>query len=168
MNPLKLIPPQYEVMAKVVVAIIIAALIFSTGWAVKGWKDGEAYQLLLTQQAEAEGARTQAALDQLKTAEGERDAKQIVIADLDQRYYKDMKNAQDQIAKLRRGVATGGVRLTIPAAPGSCQAVGAGVGNGAARTELDGSTADDLIAITSDGDAAIIQLTACQGILKAL
>lgn len=168
MNPLDLIPPQYAATAKAIVLLLVAALIFSSGWTVKGWKDDAAYQLLLTQQAEAEGARTQAALDKLNDAIKERDAKQAAITDLDQRYYKDMTDAQNQIAKLRRGIATGWVRLTIPAVPGSCQAGDTGVGNAAARTDIDGQTADDLIAITSYGDDAIRQLTACQGILKAL
>jgi prophage endopeptidase len=153
---------------KLLVLAAVLATVFACGWTAKGWKDGQAYQLLLTQQAEAEGARTKATLDQLNKAIAERDAKQTAITDLDQRYHKELKNAQDQIAKLRRGIAAGGVRLSFPAVPGSCQPDSAGVGNGAARTDVDRQTADDLISITSYGDDAIRQLTACQGILKAL
>lgn len=157
MSLLNLIPKQYQLIAKAVVIAILAAVLFAAGWTVKGWKDDGAYQLLLTQQAEA-------ANKQLQDVIADRDAKQKAIADIDQRNYQEMTNAQDQIADLRKRIASGRVRLTVPV---SCAKAGsAGVGNGETRAELDQSVSDSLIAITADGDKAIRQLTACQEILR--
>ena len=157
MSPLNLIPEQYQLIAKAVVIAILAAVLFAAGWAVKGWKDDGAYQLLLTQQAEA-------ANKQLQNVIADRDAKQKAIADIDQRNYQEMKNAQDQIDDLRKRIASGRVRLTVPSR--CSQNSGISVDHGEARTELDQSVSDSLIAITADGDKAIRQLTACQEILR--
>jgi len=157
MSPLNLIPEQYQLIAKAVVIAILAAVLFAAGWTVKGWKDDGAYQLLLTQQAEA-------ANKQLQDVIADRDAKQKAIADIDQRNYQEMTNAQAQIADLRKRIASGRVRLTVPAR--CSQNSGTSVDHGEARTELDPALSDSLIAITADGDQAIRQLTACQEILR--
>ena len=70
---------------------------------------------------------------------------------------KEKQNAQVKIDKLRADVANGALRLSVRA---SCSA-GASTGDSEARAELDAKTADDLIAITADGDKAIIELNSC-------
>ena len=71
--------------------------------------------------------------------------------------HKDKEDAQKKINQLRADVASGAQRLSIRA---SCSATVAG-GDSEARAELDPKTADDLIAITADGDQAIIELNSC-------
>jgi hypothetical protein len=70
---------------------------------------------------------------------------------------KEKRDAQTKVDQLRADVAAGAVRLSVRA---SCSASTA-AGDSEARAELDPKTADDLIAITADGDKAIIELNAC-------
>lgn len=71
--------------------------------------------------------------------------------------HKDKEDAQKKINQLRADVASGAQRLSIRA---SCAASTAS-GDTEARAELDPKTADSLIAITADGDKAILELNAC-------
>jgi prophage endopeptidase len=70
---------------------------------------------------------------------------------------KEKRDAQIKVDQLRADVAAGAVRLSVRA---SCSAGAAG-GDSEARAELDPKVADDLIAITADGDQAIIELNTC-------
>lgn len=70
---------------------------------------------------------------------------------------KEKRDAQTKVDQLRSDVAAGAVRLSVRA---SCSASTA-AGDSEARAELDPKTADDLIAITADGDQAIIELNSC-------
>jgi len=81
----------------------------------------------------------------------------IEAAKAAEQLHKDKATAQKKINQLRSDVAAGAVRLSIRS---SCSAATAN-GNTEARTELDPKTADDLIAITADGDQAIIELNSC-------
>lgn len=81
----------------------------------------------------------------------------IEAAKVADQLHKDKEDAQQKINRLRADVASGAQRLSIRA---SCSATATG-GAAEARAELDSKTADDLIAITADGDQAIIELNAC-------
>jgi len=70
---------------------------------------------------------------------------------------KEKRDAEIKVNQLRADVAAGTVRLSVRA---SCSASTA-AGDSEARAELDPKTADDLIAITADGDQAIIELNSC-------
>lgn len=70
---------------------------------------------------------------------------------------KEKRDAQTKVDQLRADVAAGAVRLSVRA---SCSASTA-AGDSEARAELDPKVADDLIAITADGDQAIIELNTC-------
>lgn len=76
---------------------------------------------------------------------------------------KANQDAQDQIDRLKSDVAAGSVRLSV--ATRKVQTSGdprAACGSGAEeRSELDPATAQELIAITADGDNAIRQLNTC-------
>jgi prophage endopeptidase len=74
-----------------------------------------------------------------------------------QKLEKEKRDAEIKVNQLRADVASGAVRLSIRA---SCSATSA-AGDSEARAELDPKTADDLIAITSEGDQAIIELNSC-------
>ena len=70
---------------------------------------------------------------------------------------KEKQSAKSKIDQLRADVATGAVRLSVRA---SCSAASA-AGDSETRAELDGETAQSLVAITADGDEAILELNAC-------
>jgi len=70
---------------------------------------------------------------------------------------KEKRDAEIKVNQLRADVAAGTVRLSVRA---SCSA-SAAAGDSEARAELDPKTADDLIAITAEGDQAIIELNSC-------
>ena len=70
---------------------------------------------------------------------------------------KEKRDAQIKVDQLRADVAAGAVRLSVRA---SCSASTA-AGDSETRAELDPKVADDLIAITADGDQAIIELNTC-------
>jgi prophage endopeptidase len=75
----------------------------------------------------------------------------------EEQLHKDKEDAQKKINQLRSDVAAGAVRLSIRS---SCSASVAN-GDSEARAELDPKTANDLIAITADGDQAILELNSC-------
>jgi hypothetical protein len=70
---------------------------------------------------------------------------------------KEKRDAEIKVNQLRADVAAGTVRLSVRA---SCSASTA-EGDSEARAELDPKTADDLIAVTAEGDQAIIELNSC-------
>lgn len=70
---------------------------------------------------------------------------------------REKRDAEIKVNQLRADVASGALRLSVRA---SCS-TGATSGDQQARAELDPKTADDLIAITADGDKAIIELNSC-------
>jgi prophage endopeptidase len=73
--------------------------------------------------------------------------------------HKEKQNAQEKIDQLRADVRSGTVRLSVPVRA-VCDPSIAG-GNTEARAELDPKVSEDLIAITADGDQAIIELNTC-------
>lgn len=81
----------------------------------------------------------------------------IEAAKVAEELHKDKENAQQKINQLRADVAAGAVRLSIRSSCSSATAAG----DSEARIKLDPKTADDLIAITADGDQAIIELNSC-------
>jgi hypothetical protein len=78
---------------------------------------------------------------------------------------KSQNAARTKETKLRADVASGALRLSIPTQSAVCSTsvttATAGDNSGEARTELAGSTSEDLIAIASEGDTAIRKLNAC-------
>jgi hypothetical protein len=83
-------------------------------------------------------------------------------------YATTLRNAQNAArakeTKLRADAATGALRLSIPTQAPVCPAPNATPAAGdsrEARAELDRSTAEALISIAADGDAAIRKLNAC-------
>jgi phosphosulfolactate synthase (CoM biosynthesis protein A) len=115
-----------------VLAILIMGGVFTAG----------RHQAYLEQQAEIARIEAERAVEVAKAAD---------------QLHKDKLDAQQKINQLRADVASGAQRLSIRA---SCSATVAG-GDPEARAELDPKTADDLIAITADGDQAIIELNSC-------
>lgn len=133
----------------------IAGLIvgLTAGWFANGWR--------LNAQIEATAAEHAQALQRAEQeARSKEQEWQSTHNKLQAKYEKEKKNAESKIADLRRRVQSGTVRMSILAT--AC-AVSQNPGTGIAETraELDGQTADDLIAIAADGDAAIRDLNLC-------
>ena len=120
------------------------------------------YQLEKTKKEYAE-----AALQAEQTARAKEQAWQAAHNELQAKYEEEKKNAESKIAALRKRIRAGTVRLSVPAT--AC-AVSQNPGTGIAETraELDGKTADDLVAIAADGDEAIRKLNLCIDQYKAL
>lgn len=136
--------------------IIIAVCLiagFTAGWIVNGWRLNEKIEATAAEHAQA-----------LQRAEQEARAKeqawQSAHNELQAKYEQEKKDVESKIADLRRRVQSGAVRMSVNAT--AC-AVSQNPGTGLTETraELDGQTADDLIAIASDGDAAIRELNLC-------
>ncbi len=77
----------------------------------------------------------------------------------DDNLHKEKVNAQNKINALQSAVASGSVRLSIATSQVQCSASAAG--DAEARAELDPKVGADLIAITGEGDQAIIELNNC-------
>lgn len=113
-----------------------------------------------------ENARQQIEIAALNTKARETEQNMAVVA---QTYAQTLRSAQNAAktkeTKLRADVATGNLRLSIPAqspvCPSSNTPIASGSDGGEARTELDGSVAEALISITAEGDAAIRKLNSC-------
>jgi DNA-binding protein YbaB len=119
-------------MRNVIIAALILVGVFTAG----------RHQAYLEQQAEIARIEAERAVEVAKAAD---------------QLHKDKLDAQQKINQLRADVASGAQRLSIRA---SCAASITG-GDSEARAELDSKTADDLIAITADGDQAILELNSC-------
>jgi hypothetical protein len=78
---------------------------------------------------------------------------------------KSQNAARTKETKLRADVASGALRLSIPTQSPVCSPsvtpVTAGDNSGETRTELSGQVSETLIAIASEGDAAIRKLNQC-------
>lgn len=136
--------------------IIIAVCLiagFTAGWIVNGWRLNARIEATEAEHAQA-----------IQKAEQEARAKeqkwQAAQNELQAQYEKEKKDAESKIADLRRRVQSGAMRMSVNAT--AC-AVSTNTRTGVVETraELDGQTADDLIAIAADGDAAIRELNLC-------
>ncbi len=118
--------------------------------------------------------RTTADRDQLARAIERTAALGDQIATLQSDNRKGQADALRASQTLAADLRAGRISLSIPAAaagsgghvPGA--AAGAVAGPGPARTELDPATGASLVAITSDGDAAIRDLNTCLGAYAAV
>jgi len=119
-------------MRNIAAAVLVLVMVFYAG----------RHAMYLEQQAEIARIEAERAVEVAKAAD---------------QLHKDKLDAQQKINQLRADVASGAQRLSIRA---SCSTAVAG-GDPEARAELDPKTADDLIAITADGDQAIIELNSC-------
>lgn len=140
------------------IACLLVGLI--AGWLANGWR--------LNEQIEATAAEHAQALQRAEQeARAKEQAWQSAHNELQAQYEQEKKDAESKIADLRRRVQSGAVRLSVPAR--GCTVPGNTTNDaGETRAELDGKTADDLVAIAADGDRAIRDLNLCIDQYKAL
>ncbi|CAN2968833.1 MULTISPECIES: lysis system i-spanin subunit Rz [Pseudomonas] len=159
----------------VVLILVLMASAAGVTWQVQDWRMGNK----LAQQAVLHGddlaAISNAATAQARAEQGKRLALEQQIAGQDQQHTKELSDAQRNQARLRDQLATADVRLSVllaedpasgcnvPAATGAV-----GVVHAARRAQLDPAHAQRIVAITDDGDNAIIALRACQAYVRAI
>ena len=160
-------------------AILLALTIgFGGAWQVQDWRLGKKMAERIAEQ----GARHQKELDAItgeawsqQAAElDKRLATEEKLTLQDQQHTKELSDAQRNQARLRDQLATADVRLSVliedsasscnvPTTPST-----AGVVHAARRAQLDPAHAQRIVAITDDGDNAIIALRACQAYVRAI
>lgn len=118
-----------------------------------------------------------AALHQLAEQKAQRQALEVRLQEQGKTHWQEMNNAQTTQARLRDRLATADLRLSVLVDAGAFAAPGcdggvretAGTGSvvhGAVRAQLDRAHAQRIVAITDDGDRALIALQACQAYVR--
>lgn len=162
---------------QILVAILLAMVVTAAGtWQVQDWR----YDGRLAEQAGLHkddlAAVSKEAAAQARTEQDKRLATEQQLAIQDQQHTRELSDAQRNQAVLRDRLATADVRLSVlldatdsasgsnvPAASGAV-----GVVHGAARAQLDPAHAQRILAITGNGDNAIIALRACQAYVRGI
>ncbi|AKA81721.1 lysis system i-spanin subunit Rz [Pseudomonas synxantha] len=161
---------------KLAVVLLAMAVSFGAAWQVQDWRyDGKLAKQAGQFQTDLD-AIGNAATAQARAEQDKRLATEQQLAAADQKHSKELSDAQRNQALLRDRLATADVRLSVlldatdsasgcnvPAAPGAV-----GVVHAARRAQLDPAHAQRIIAITDDGDNAVIALRACQAYVKAI
>ncbi len=107
----------------------------------------------------------------LEAAAQSRRNTQRLLADLDTEHTKALTDAQAIANQLRADVAAGTRRLSVKATcPAAVRATAgaARVDDAEARADIDPASAERIVAITSDGDAAIIALNGLQDYVRTV
>ena len=162
---------------QVLSAILLALAIgFGGAWQVQDWRMGEQmavqaglHQSDLTAIGNAAAAQARIEQDKRLGLEGR-------LQSIDEAHFKEFSDAQKNISRLRDRLATTDVRLSVLLdatdsasgcnVPSTTSAVG--VVHAARRAQLDPAHAQRIIAITDDGDNAVIALRACQAYVRAV
>ncbi|WP_419795124.1 lysis protein [Pseudomonas palleroniana] len=160
-------------------AVLILALMAGAAavtWQVQDWRMGKK----LAEQAGLHQGDldrvTMAAAAQARAEQEKRLTLEQQLAGQDQQHARELSDAQRNQAALRDRLATADVRLSVlldatdtasrcnvPATTGP-----AGVVHATRRAQLDPAHAQRIIAITDDGDNAVIALRACQAYVRAI
>ncbi|WAT31951.1 lysis system i-spanin subunit Rz [Pseudomonas sp. GXZC] len=119
---------------------------------------------------------TLAANSQLRSEQAQRVELEQRQSGSEQRYYRDLSNAQKNQARLRDRLATTDVRLSAlldaksaaRCGPMPTEPVAGSVDYGTQRAQLDPAHAQRIISITDDGDQGLIALGACQAYITQL
>lgn len=138
---------------KIIIGMVCLIVGLIAGWLANGWR--------LNAKIEATSAEYAQALQRAEQEARAKEQKwQADQNELQAQYEKEKKDAESKIADLRRRVQSGAVRMSVNAT--ACTvSKNPGTGIAETRAELDGQTADDLITIAADGDAAIRELNLC-------
>jgi hypothetical protein len=170
------VTPVQKLAGLAVLILLAMAVSFGAAWQVQDWRyDGKLAKQAGQFQTDLD-AIGNAAAAQARAEQDKRLATEQQLAASDQQHSKELSDAQRNQALLRDRLATADVRLSVlldatdsasgcdvPATPG-----GAGVVHAARRAQLDPAHAQRIIAITDDGDNAVIALRACQAYVRAI
>ena len=160
---------------QILCAVLMALAIgFGGAWQVQDWRLGERLAEQAGQFEKELAAISNKASAQAQAEQGKRLALEQQLAGQDQQHSKELSDAQRNQSRLRDQLATADVRLSVliedsasscnvPATPSAV-----GVVHAARRAQLDPAHAQRIVAITDDGDNAIIALRACQAYVRAV
>ncbi|MGY2215736.1 lysis system i-spanin subunit Rz [Pseudomonas sp. SDO558_S425] len=160
---------------KLAVVLLAMAVSFGAAWQVQDWRyDGKMAKQAGQFRTDLDSIGS-AATAQARAEQDKRLATEQQLATQDQKHSKELSDAQRNQALLRDRLATADVRLSVllaedPASgcdlPATAGAVG--VVHAARRAQLDPAHAQRIIAITDDGDNAVIALRACQSYVREI
>lgn len=131
----------------VVIGLLVAAAVTAAG--MRAYNAGYDAHEAETSAATAEANQRARAAERAASAR---------VSSIETTHHQESENARIETDRLRADVRSGARRLSIPAAtgvPGCPSAAPAGRTGAEARADIDTATADALIAIAADGDAAI-------------
>lgn len=162
-------------LGQVLAAVLLAMAISAAGtWQVQDWRMGKQLAEQGAQFQTDLGLVSAAAAKQVSDEQGRRLALEKTLATSDQQHFRELSDEQRNQARLRDRLATADLRLSVlldatdsasgcgvPAASGA-----AGVVHGPYRAKLDPAHAQRIIAITDEGDSALIALRACQAYIR--
>ncbi|XCY72495.1 lysis system i-spanin subunit Rz [Pseudomonas sp. CBR-F] len=168
--------PVQKLASLAALILLAMAVSFGAAWQVQEWRyDGKLAKQAGQFQTDLD-AIGNAATAQARAEQEKRLAIEQQLAASDQQHTRELSDAQRNQALLRDRLATADVRLSVlldatdsasgcnvPATPGAV-----GVVHAARRAQLDPAHAQRIIAITDDGDNAVIALRACQAYVKAI
>jgi len=165
---------QYKVALILFSCLLLIGIGAGGAWQVQGWRMGKQLAEQAAQFQTDLGAISNAASVQARAEQDKRLTLEQKLAGQDQQHTKELSDAQRNQARLRDQLATADVRLSVlledPASGCNVPATTStgGVVHAARRAQLDPAHAQRIIAITDDGDNAVIALRACQAYVRAV
>ncbi|MBV4456259.1 MULTISPECIES: lysis system i-spanin subunit Rz [Pseudomonas] len=156
--------------------LIGACLLVALTWQVQAWRYTAQLERVSAAQAQALAQQARAALQRQQAEQEKRLALEQQLNASDQRYARELNDAQRNQAALRDRLATADVRLSVlldatdtaSCAPVPATTTSGSVVHAAPRARLDPAHAQRIIRITDDGDSALIALRACQAYVHAV
>ena len=168
--------PVQKLAGLVVLILVLMATAAGVTWRVQDWRMGKELAEQAGLHKDDLAAISNAAAAQARTEQDKRLAAEHRAAAADQQHSRELSNEQRKQAALRDRLATADVRLSVLLdatdsasdcnVPTSPSAVG--VVHAARRAQLDPAHAQRIIAITDDGDNAVIALRACQAYVRSV
>ncbi|QJI11927.1 lysis protein [Pseudomonas sp. ADAK22] len=168
--------PVQKLASLALLILMLMAGAAGVAWQVQDWRMGEKLAEQVGLHKDDLAAISNAAAAQARADQDKRLAIEQDLAAQDQQHTRELSDAQRNQALLRDRLATADVRLSVlldatdpasgcnvPAAAGAVSLVHA-----ARRAQLDPAHAQRIIAITDDGDNAVIALRACQAYVRAI
>lgn len=153
-----------SLMPRLVLFAVAAAVLFTAGWTVNGWR-------LATEISTMRENAANAVAQNVEDARALQINQQRAIAEIDAARTKERSQAHDEINRLRARVDAGAVRLRIaarcpaPDVPGTAD--GPGVDHGAGA-ELNAAARSDYFALRDGLARQSAKLTACQDVLAKI
>ena len=171
-----LIPAQFRIAVVGCLLLMVVAGSAALAWTAQGWRYGRVLERQARLQADTLNEISQASADLQRIEQEKRLALELRLQNKDETHYKELTDEQTKQARLRDRLATADLRLSVVLAAtettGSCAmptTTGTGrVVHGTARAQLDPAHAQRIVAITDEGDNAIIALRACQAHVKEI
>jgi len=155
--------------------VVGVCLLMAVVWQVQAWRYGAQLEQQAAAQVQALNQQSASALHQQQVQQEQRLALEQQLSASDQQHTQELSDAQRHQAALRDRLATADVRLSVlldATTPSGCAVPAAtsagGVVHAAPRAQLDPAHAQRVIAITDDGDSALIALRACQAYVQAV